>query len=62
VNNGVVRLTRIVGSYTKMEARNTVKKVIGMKALVENIEVKCLNEWIKNNGIKIKSRIHDNFE
>lgn len=46
--DGVVSLTGIVDSYAKkMEAENAAKKVIGVKALVENIEVKFPNSWIK---------------
>lgn len=51
VHEGVVTLTGEVDSYTKkMEAENAAKKVIGVKALVENIEVKFPNSWTKTDA------------
>ena len=48
--DGVVSLTGVVDSYAKkMEAENAAKKVIGVKALVEKIEVKFPNSWSKTN-------------
>jgi osmotically-inducible protein OsmY len=48
--DGVVSLTGDVDNYAKkMEAENAAKKVIGVKALVENIEVKFPNTLIKTN-------------
>jgi osmotically-inducible protein OsmY len=48
--DGVVSLTGVVDSYSKkMEAENATKKVIGVKALVENIEVKFPNTWSKTD-------------
>jgi osmotically-inducible protein OsmY len=48
--DGVVSLTGVVDSYAKkIEAENAAKKVIGLKALVENIEVKFPNSWSKTN-------------
>ena len=48
--DGVVSLTGVVDSYAKkMEAENAAKKVIGVKALVENIEVKFPSSWTKTN-------------
>jgi osmotically-inducible protein OsmY len=48
--DGVVSLTGVVDSYAKkMEAENAAKKVIGVKALVENIEVKFPTSWSKTN-------------
>lgn len=48
---GVVSLTGVVDSYTKkMEAENAAKKVIGVKALVENIEVKFPSSWTKTDA------------
>ena len=50
VKDGVVSLTGFVDSYAKkMEAENAAKKVIGVKALVENIEVKFSNSWSKTD-------------
>lgn len=49
--DGVVSLTGVVDSYAKkMEAENAAKKVIGVKALVENIEVKFPSTWIKTDA------------
>lgn len=48
--DGVVSLTGVVDSYAKkMEAENAAKKVIGVKALVEKIEVKFPTSWTKTN-------------
>ncbi len=49
--DGVVSLTGVVDSYVKkMEAENAAKKVIGVKALVEKIEVKLPSTWTKNSA------------
>jgi len=49
--DGVVSLTGVVNSYAKkMEAENAAKKVIGVKALVEKIEVKFPSTWTKTNA------------
>ncbi len=48
--DGVVSLTGVVDSYAKkLEAESAAKKVIGVKALVEKIEVKFPNSWTKTN-------------
>ncbi len=48
--DGIVSLTGVVDSYAKkLEAENAAKKVIGVKALVENIEVKFPSAWSKTN-------------
>jgi len=48
---GVVSLTGVVDSFAKkMEAENAAKKVIGVKALVENIEVKFPSTWTKTDA------------
>jgi osmotically-inducible protein OsmY len=50
VKDGVVTLTGVVDSYAKkMEAEDAAKKVIGVKALVEKIEVKFPSSWTKTN-------------
>lgn len=47
---GVVSLTGMVDSYAKkLEAETAAKKVIGVKALIENIEVKFPSSWTKTN-------------
>ncbi|OYU83275.1 MAG: ornithine aminotransferase [Flavobacterium sp. BFFFF2] len=49
--DGVVSLTGTVNSYAKkMEAENAAKKVIGVKALVEKIEVKFPSSWSKSDA------------
>ncbi|MCC7030371.1 MAG: BON domain-containing protein [Chitinophagaceae bacterium] len=49
--DGIVSLTGVVDSYAKkMEAENAAKKVIGVKALVEKIEVKFPDSWSKSNA------------
>ena len=49
--DGVVSLTGDVDSYAKkLEAENAAKKVIGVTALVERIEVKFPSSWVKTNG------------
>lgn len=49
--DGVVSLTGFVDSYAKkMEAENAAKKVIGVKALVEEIEVKFPSTSSKNDA------------
>ena len=49
--DGVVKLTGFVDSYAKkMEAENAAKKVIGVKALVENIEVKFPSTFTKTDA------------
>lgn len=51
VKDGVVSLTGIVDSYAKkMEAENAAKKVIGVKALVEKIEVRFPSSWSKTDA------------
>lgn len=50
VKDGVVSLTGVVDSYAKkMEAECAAKKVIGVKAIVEKIEVKFPNSWSKTD-------------
>jgi len=51
VKDGVVSLTGVVDSYAKkMEAETAAKKVIGVKALVEKIEVKFPSAWSRTNA------------
>lgn len=48
--DGVVSLTGFVDSYAqKKEAENAVKRVFGVKALIEKIEVRCPNAQTKND-------------
>jgi osmotically-inducible protein OsmY len=49
--DGVVSLTGVVDCYAKkMEAENAAKKVVGVKALVEKIEVSLPHAWARTNG------------
>jgi osmotically-inducible protein OsmY len=49
--DGIVSLIGIVDSYAKkLEAENAAKRVIGVKALVEKIEVKFPSSWSKSNA------------
>lgn len=51
VKEGIVTLTGTVDSYSKkMEAENAAKKVIGVKALIEEIEVKFPHSLIITNS------------
>ncbi len=49
--NGVVSLTGVVDSYAKkVEAENAAKRVIGVTAIVEQIEVRFPNSWSKTDA------------
>lgn len=49
--DGVVTLTGEVDSYAKkVEAEDAAKKVIGVKALIEHIEVKYHSKWSKTDS------------
>lgn len=49
--DGVISLIGIVDSYAKKsEAENAAKRVIGVRALVENIEVKFPSSWSKDDA------------
>ncbi|AZA92912.1 MULTISPECIES: BON domain-containing protein [Chryseobacterium] len=51
VKDGVVSLTGVVDSYAKKaEAEKAAKKVAGVKALVEDIEVKFPSSWKKTDA------------
>ena len=51
VKDGVVSLTGVVDSYAKKtEAESAAKRVIGVKALVENIEVKFASSLTKTDS------------
>ena len=48
--DGVVSLTGIVDSYAKKsEAEEAAKKILGVKAIVENIEVNYPNSFMKSD-------------
>ena len=51
VKDGIVTLTGIVDSFAKKsEAENAAKHVVGVKAVVEKIEIKIKNAGIKNDN------------
>jgi len=51
VKDGVVTLTGEVDSYAKkLEAAHAAKSVIGVKVLIEKIEVKFANSWSKTDA------------
>ncbi|MCX6305958.1 MAG: BON domain-containing protein [Bacteroidetes bacterium] len=51
VKDGVVTLTGVVDSYAKKsEAEEAAKSVAGVKAVVENIEVRFASSWKKNDS------------
>jgi len=51
VKNGIVTLTGTVDSYAKkMEAEDAAKNVLGVSAVVEQIEIKFPNNWNKSNS------------
>ena len=50
VKDGIVSLTGVVDSYSKKsEAECAAKNTAGVTAVIEKIEVKVPNSWIKNN-------------
>ncbi len=50
VKDGVVTLTGTVDSYLKkIDAENTTQKVVGVKGIVENIEVRFPSNWTKTD-------------
>ena len=50
-NDGIITLTGEVDTYSKkIEAENATKNVIGVKAIVEKIEVKLPNSWVKSDS------------
>jgi osmotically-inducible protein OsmY len=49
--DGIVSLTGVVDSYAKkLEAENAAKRVVGVKALINNIEVRFPASWSKNDA------------
>lgn len=50
VKHGIVTLTGTVDAYSKkITAENAAKKINGVKAVAENIEVKLSGQWLKND-------------
>jgi osmotically-inducible protein OsmY len=60
--NGVISLTGEVDSYIKkIEAENAAKNVIGVKAIIENIEVNIPNQWVKTD-LEIANEIYSSLK
>ena len=63
VKDGVVTLTGVVDNYTKKsEAEDAAKNVAGVKAVVENIEVKFNNSWDKTSDGEIATEVLNAFK
>jgi osmotically-inducible protein OsmY len=63
VKDGVVTLTGVVDNYTKkIEAEDAAKNVLGVKAVVEKIEVKFSNGYDKKDDNEIASEVVNAFK
>ena len=62
VKDGVVTLTGVVNSFSKKaEAEDAAKNVVGVKAVVEKLEVKFANTWDKKDDNEIAREIINAF-
>jgi osmotically-inducible protein OsmY len=62
VKQGIVTLTGTVDAYAKKaEAEDAVKRVVGVKAVVEKIEVKYGSNWAKKDDNDIATEIVNAF-
>ncbi len=62
VKDGVVTLAGVVDSYIKKtEAEDAAKNVVGVKAVVEKLEVKFHNSWDKKDDNEIAREIVNAF-
>jgi osmotically-inducible protein OsmY len=62
VKQGIVTLTGTVDAYAKKtEAEDAVKRVVGVKAVVEKIEVKYDGDWAKKDDNDIATEIVNAF-
>jgi osmotically-inducible protein OsmY len=60
---GVITLTGTVDSYVKKtEAEDAVKRVAGVKAVVEKIEIKYASDWAKKDDGDIATEIVNAFK
>ena len=63
VKDGVITLTGVLDNYTKkVEAENTARNVLGVKAVVENIEVKISSAYGKINDNEIAAQALNAFK
>ncbi len=63
VKDGVVTLTGVVDNYTKKtEAEDAAKNVIGVKAVVEKIEVKFDTSWGKTSDDEVAKEVLNAFK
>jgi osmotically-inducible protein OsmY len=63
VKDGVVTLTGVVNSYAKkLEAEDAAKNVMGVKAVVEKIEIKYTNTWAKKDDNEIATEVLNAFK
>lgn len=61
--NGVITLSGIVDGYAKKSAaEDAVKRVVGVTAVVEKIEVQYPGDWIKKNDNDIAAEIVSAFK
>ncbi len=61
--DGVVTLTGVVDSYyKKSEAENAAKNVLGVKVVVEKIEIKYSNIWAKKDDNEIATEVVNAFK
>jgi osmotically-inducible protein OsmY len=61
--DGVITLTGTVDGYAKKtEAEDAVKRVIGVKAVVEKIEIKYPSSWAKKDDSDIAAEIVNAFK
>jgi osmotically-inducible protein OsmY len=60
---GIITLTGTVDTYSKKsEAEDAVKRVVGVKAVVEKIEVKYASDWAKKDDNDIATEIVNAFK
>jgi len=61
--DGIVTLTGTVDSYSKKsEAEDAAKQVAGVKAVVENIEIKLSNSWGKKDDNDIAKEVLNAYD